>query len=128
MERIELEPFDGLMENHLEYHRYLRGETDRPATSLVDSRPFVALNDLAHISSGQISAFPRECLSGVRDEKEQKDYLSVVGMPGAIERFLARGEWPGPAGWNRPTGEVATLADLPRFHDTVRAMAAALPR
>jgi predicted dehydrogenase len=128
VERIDIGRFDGPLENHIEYHRYLRGELDRPATSLVDSRPFVALNDLAHVSSGTITPFPAEHLAGVRDEKEQKDYFHVAGMSGAITRFLTRGEWPGPNGWNRATGEVVTPNDLPRFHDTVRSMYASVTR
>jgi predicted dehydrogenase len=122
-ERVELEPFDPLAENHLEYYRYLRGETDRPATTLVDARPFVALNDLAHVSTGRIVPIPRDQISGVRDEKDQKDYLHVAGMASAQENFLARGVWPSASGWAREPGEVATLADLPRFHEVVRAMA-----
>jgi predicted dehydrogenase len=120
-ERIEVGGFDGLTENHLAYHRYLRGEEDRPATSLVDSRPFVILNDLAYVSTGRITALPTERLTGVRDEKEQKDYLNLAGMNTAIERFLDQGEWPG-ATWGREPGALVTPADLPRFHDTIRAM------
>jgi hypothetical protein len=59
----------------------------------------------------------------VRDEKDQKDYLHVAGMASAQENFLARGVWPSASGWGREPGEVATLADLPRFHEVVRAMA-----
>jgi len=125
IERFPLGPFDGLHDNHLEYHRYLRGELPRPATTLVDSRPFVILNDLAHVSSGQITPFPAALLSGIRDEKEQKDYFSVAGMPRAVEAFLSNGTWPGPNGWNRETGPAVTPADLPRFHDTIRTMLAA---
>ncbi|HVS51902.1 MAG TPA: Gfo/Idh/MocA family oxidoreductase [Opitutaceae bacterium] len=121
-ERIDLEPFDPLAENHADYYRYLRGETDRPATTLVDSRPFVALNDLAYVSSGRIAAIPPELISGVRDEKDQKDYLQVAGMPATQENFLVRGVWPGASGWARDPGEVVTPADLPRFHEVVRAM------
>jgi hypothetical protein len=44
-------------------------------------------------------------------------------MTAAHENFLVRGVWPGPNGWGRPTGDVATPADLTRFRDTVRAMA-----
>lgn len=124
-ETIPLGPFDGLHDNHLEYHAYLRGERPRPATTLVDSRPFVLLNNLAHVSSGTIAPFPPALLSGVRDEKEQKDYFNVAGMPRAVDAFLQHGTWPGPNGWNRATGAVATPADLPRFHDTIRAMLAA---
>jgi predicted dehydrogenase len=123
-ERISSAPFDGLEENHLEYCRYMRGETLRPATTLEDSRPLVVLNDLAHISSGSIHPIPAHLVSHERDEKEQKDYLSVAGMAKVVENFLCRGIWPGYAGWRRDNGEVVTPADLPRFHDVVRAMAA----
>ncbi len=58
VERHPLDPFDGLLENHLDYYRYLRGESARPATTLTDSRPFVTLNDLAYISSGRIGQIP----------------------------------------------------------------------
>jgi predicted dehydrogenase len=123
VERIVLGEFDGLAENHLDYYRYLRGESARPATLLTDTRPFVALNDLAHVSSGRISPFPPALVTAVRDEKEQKDYINVAGMQAAQENFLLRGTWPGSNGWGREPGSVATLADLARFRDTVRAMA-----
>lgn len=127
IERSPPEPFDALQENHLDYFRYLRGETPRPATSLADCRPFVALNDLAYVSSGHIASIPREHVAGLRDEKEQKDYLHVASMPAFQEQFLARGVWPGVSGWNREPAEVVTLSDLPRFHGTVRAMAGLQP-
>ena len=60
----------------------------------------------------------------MREEKEQKDYFDVRGMTAAQENFLVRGAWPGSNGWERAPGDVATSADLPRFHDVVRAMAA----
>jgi predicted dehydrogenase len=123
VEKIVLEPFDPLQENHVEYVRYLRGESARPATTLADARPFVALNDLAHISSGQISAIPAGLVSHVRDEKEQKDYLSVAEMGTVHDNFLVRGSWPSAGGWGREPGEVVTPADLSRFHEVVRAMA-----
>lgn len=122
-ERIALDPFDALVANHRDYYAFLRGETPRPATTLVDSRPFVALNNLAHISSTRIAPIPAELVTATRDEKEQKDYLHVASMTAAHENFLVRGVWPGPHGWGRPTGDVATPADLARFRDTVRAMA-----
>jgi len=124
-ERTSSGPFDGLEENHLEYCRYLRGETPRPATTLGDSRPFVVLNDLAHVSSGSIVPIPAPLVSHERDEKEQKDYLSVAGLAKIVDNFLSRGVWPGYAGWRRDKGEVVTPSDLGRFHATVRAMAAA---
>ncbi len=123
VERAPLDPFDALVENHLDYFRYLRGESPRPATTLADSRPFVALNGLAHVSSGQIMPIPANLVGVVRDEKEQTDYLQVTGMPAALEQFLTRGVWPSASGWNREPPEVVTPADLPRFHDVIRKMA-----
>jgi predicted dehydrogenase len=122
-ERISSGPFDGLEENHLEYCRYMRGEFHRPATTLEDSRPLVVLNDLAHVSSGSILPIPPHLVSTARDEKEQKEYISVKGMGKTVDNFLGRGIWPGYAGWRRDNGEVVTPADLPRFHGVVRAMA-----
>ena len=82
------------------------------------------LNDLAHISSGRIAPIPHVLVKAVRDDQDQKDYLQVAGLAVTHENFLVRGEWPGANGWERTTGDVATPADLPRFHDVVRAMAA----
>lgn len=123
VERTPLEPFDGLIDNHLEYYRYLRGETARPATTLVDSRPFVELNDLAYVSSGRIAPIPSELVSGLRDASDQKDYLHVASLAKTVEQFLGRGLWPGANGWQRQHSEVATPADLPRLPDVLRGMA-----
>lgn len=123
VERGALGPFDALEANHVEYHNYLRGEFPRPATTLIDCRPFVALNSLAYVSSRTIRDFPPDAVVPVRDEKEQLDYLNVPQLPAAQEQFLEHGVWPGGSRWNRAPGEVATIADLPRFGAVVRAMA-----
>ena len=122
-ETYQLEPYDPLMENHLHFFRYLRGEISRPATTLAESRPLVTLNDLAYISSGRITPIPASKIAAVRDEKEQKDYISVTDMKPVFDNFLVRGLWPGPTVWGREPGEVVTPADLARLHDIVRAMA-----
>ncbi len=118
-----MEPFDGLAENHIEYYRYLRGESPRPATKLVDCRPFVALNSLAYVSSGTITPIPRSQVTLTRDGKDQKDYLAVTGMGSAVDHFLSRGQWPGAAGWERGRGDVVTPADLGRLDGVLRSMA-----
>lgn len=126
VEKTAFEPFRTLTENHLDYYRYLRGETPRPATMLTDSRPFVALNDLAHVSSGHITSIPAQHITLRRHEPEAKDYLSVAGLIAAQEQFLTRGVWPSAQGWERGApAEIVTPDALARFHDTVRAMAAA---
>ena len=122
VERIAIDPFDALAENHLDYYKYLRGETARPATSLIDSMPFVVLNDLAYISSGRILPIPAPRVSQVREEREQMDYLDVAGLAGTIEQFLIKGQWPSSAGWERAPAEVVTPADLPRLAAVVRTM------
>jgi hypothetical protein len=83
----------------------------------------VVLNGLAHVSSGRILPIPAALVSLARDEKEQKDYLSVAGMAKVVENFLCRGIWPSYAGWRRDNGDVVTPADLARFQDVVRSMA-----
>jgi len=123
VERGALGPFDALEANHREYQRYLRGEVPRPATTLADCRPFVALNSLAYVSSATIHRFPPEAVVPVRDEKEQLDYLNVPHLPTAQEQFLEHGVWPGGSRWGRAPGEVATMPDLTRFGAVVRAMA-----
>ena len=124
-ERTALDPFDGLEENHLDYYRYLRGESPRPATTLADCRPFVKLNDLAYVSSGRIAPIPTALVGRVRDEIDQKEYIDVAGIGTMIDQFLNLGLWPGSNGWGRDQGEVVTGADLPRLDGIVRAMAAA---
>ena len=123
METFQLEAFDSLIENHRHYFSYLRGEVPRPATTLAESRPLVTLNDLAYISSGRITPIPRDRIRDVRDEKEQKDYLSVTDMESVHRNFLTRGVWPGIDVWGREPGEVVTPADLPRLRQVVQAMA-----
>lgn len=126
VERIVLEPFDALAENHLEYYRYLHGESPRPVTLLADSRPFVMLNDLAYVSSGTITPIPGSRISPVRNEKEQQDYLAINGLNHAMDEFLSLGRWPGAQGWERPDPpSLVTLDDLPRFRAAVDAMVAA---
>jgi len=128
-EQIETRGFDPLRENHLAYRRYLLGEAPRPATSLTDSRPFVHLNDLAHISSGEITPLPAELISHTRNEREQKDYISMSGrMQEAMDRFLDAGTFPDKQWGRRSPATLVTPTALPKFHDTVRGMHAALAR
>ncbi len=125
VEPVALDAFDALAENHLDYYRYIRGETDRPATTLVDSRPFVTLNNLAYISSGEITALPTDAVRSVIHPRDAQSYLAVEGLPNVLNDFLSQGRWPGTTlGWR--TGAPSTLvtrADLPRFMPTLHALA-----
>lgn len=117
VEPVALDPFNALHENHLDYYRYLRGETDRPATTLADSRPFVVINNLAYVSSCEISPLPTAAITSVVHPQDNQTYLAVNGLDGALDAFLAHGRWPGATlGWRTGApSEPVTAADLPRF-------------
>lgn len=124
VEPVTLDPFDALSENHLDYYRYLRGETARPATTLVDSRPFVVLNNLVYIASGEITPFPAECIQSRIHPRDAQTYFAVEGLSSALEDFLANGRWPGTTlGWRKNPGALVTPEDLPRFIPTLQALA-----
>lgn len=124
VEPVTLDPFNALAENHLDYYRYLRGETDRPATTLADSRPFVVLNNLVYISSGEITALPGRLVKTITHPQDAQNYLAVEGLTAALNDFLATGRWPGAAlGWRSgPPATPVTPADLPRFLPTLRSL------
>ncbi|MFA6286034.1 MAG: Gfo/Idh/MocA family oxidoreductase [Opitutaceae bacterium] len=123
VETIALDPFNALVENHLDYYRYLRGESTRPATTLVDSRPFVELNNLIYISCAEIIPVPANLVKSVIKPKDGQTYLSVEGLPSALDEFLASGRWPSAAlGWH--SGRPVTADDLPRFIPTLKSLLA----
>ena len=103
------------------YAAYLRGQADRPLTRLVDSRPFVHLNNLAYIAAGKIVTVKAPHAQPAADGR-----LSVAGLPEAVEEFVRTGRFPSEQGrpWAAPGG-AATPADLPALDETIRAMAAA---
>jgi predicted dehydrogenase len=82
----------------------------RPATTLADSRPFVQLNALAHLSTGRIGQEPA-CTG------------TIPGILAACERFLADGTHPDFAWAPRPAW--VTPADLPRLRAAVDGLASA---
>lgn len=126
VEPVALDPFNALIENHLDYYRYLRGETVRPATTLVDSRPFVVINNLVYISSGQIATFPAGSIKSVTHAQDSQNYLAVAGLTEALDGFLVQGRWPG-AALNWRSGAPAlpvSPADLPRFIPALQALVA----
>lgn len=99
-EGIPFKPFDALLENHLNYYQYLRGEIRRPATTLVDSQPFVDLNTLIYLSSNEISVFPAEKITSVPNPEQSDAHLTVDGLSEALRRFLTSDVWPGAElGW-----------------------------
>lgn len=128
-ERADLPHFDALRENHLDYRRYLRGETDRPATRLDDCRPFVGLNALNYISSAEIASFPADTVLRHPDDKNPTNYqLEVAGLASAMDDFVTTGRWPGETRpWPRHApATLVTPADIPRLENVVRQIRACI--
>jgi predicted dehydrogenase len=117
-------PFDTPLMNHLDYYRYLRGETDRPAITLEDCRSFVHLNDLAYISSETIEKIAPEHL--IRDPKNgSADVPIIAGLKDYSQCFLGQGVWPDIGIKKSPHGpSTVRLSDLPRLRKVLTEMAA----
>lgn len=93
----------------------VRGGQGRPATTLADSRPFVQLNALAHMSTGRIARAPQT--TG-----------TIPGILEASARFLADGTHPREQGLSwAPSPAWAAPADLPRLRAAVDVLAGEAP-
>src|SRR5207249_68396 len=106
------------------YFRYLRGEESRPPTRLLDSRPFVRLNDLAYIAAGTITPVSEEYLTRATTENKD-DFTTINGIGDICATFLADGRFPSQQGlpWAQPGGR-AGVEDLPRLPAVVESMLA----
>ena len=114
--------FDTPLMNHLDYYRYLRGETNRPAITLEDCRSFVQLNDLAYISSGTIDDVAPQYLT-LEHDKENGDTPIIVELENFSQRFLRDGIWPDLGATKFLNGPgTATPSDLPRLREVVQEM------
>lgn len=83
----------------------------RPATTLADSRPFVQLNALAHLSTGRIGQDP----AGTG---------TTAGIVAACARFITDGTHPCDQGFAwAPRPQWVAPADLPRLRAAVEALA-----
>lgn len=121
IEAVPFEPFDGLIENQKAYCDYLRDKSPRPPTTLEDARSFVALNNLAYISSGAITRIPEALVTEVPEQEKKSVFLEVSGLDEAIDAFLENGQWPQKV-WGGSSAEVVGLKDLPRLRQTLAAM------
>ncbi|HEY3377358.1 MAG TPA: Gfo/Idh/MocA family oxidoreductase [Armatimonadota bacterium] len=106
-------------ENLLGYFAYVRGEEPRPVTRLVDSRPFVVINDLAYIAATQITAIAAPWVAQeVAEDGSVQTF--VADMAAVTERFVATGEFPSVQGipWAVPGGS-ARQDDLPQLNAVI---------
>ena len=106
-----------LMElNFQSYAAYLRGELNRPATRLVDCRPFVHLNDLAYIASSKISTVPAASIVTYPE-----GYLEIRSISEVIHEFVQNGQFPSDQSisWAVRGGE-STPAELPTLNQVIK--------
>jgi len=116
-----------LQENLRTYFAYVRGEAPRPLTRLIDSVPFVELNDLVYVAAGAITSVSRKEIRrsiGVDNMAKSGEYLAIDGVREACAIFAESGKFPTEQGvpWARPGAGIATPDDMPRLRSTVNAI------
>lgn len=118
-----LEPEPPLKANILAYISYLQGESTRPPTRLIDSRPFVYLNNLLYVAAGTIHTIAEEHVHSVRNSRNEASWVLVEGMQEVIEQFRCSGLLPGEGRvpWGLPGG-CALASRVSCIVETVRRM------
>ena len=116
-------PAVSLADNLEDYLAYLTGEhaLTRPSTRLIDSQPFVALNDLAYIAAGAIHQVPANHVSVSPTPDGASEFCSIKGIDAAFDVFLRAGKFPSDQllPWSQPGGS-ATMQELPQLGEIIR--------
>jgi predicted dehydrogenase len=109
-----------LRRNLEQYARYLRGEEPRPLNRLEDTRPFVYLNDLLFVASGQIATVPEEYVERGLDRRGEAT-VAIQDLEAHLENFARSGSLPSGMDlpWAQPGGR-AVAADLEQLETVVR--------
>lgn len=127
-ESADIEVRDLLPENLAAYFAYVRGETERPVTRLIDSGPFVRFYDLALVAGREIHQVPKQCMSAVAASGHHRPIAAIQHIDTAVDCFFSQGMLPSEQGlpWARQGGE-ASAADLKLLPSVVARMVAAAP-
>jgi predicted dehydrogenase len=120
-ETVETDQGD-LIGNFRAYFRYLRGESPRPLTRLIDSRPFVHFNNLIYVAAKTITAVAEEHLR--RTAHGGDEFVTINGIRDCMEEFGRSGLLPSEQGvpWCRPGGR-ATAGEISQLAAVVQEMA-----
>jgi hypothetical protein len=87
-----------LIKQNLEsYCDYLVGTNRRPATRLIDSRPFVHLNAMLYIAGQKIHQVQPPHALRFRMANEQRDTLCIIDIGEVCDNFLLSGRLPSEA-------------------------------
>jgi predicted dehydrogenase len=122
--KVEEGPVDRdvlLVKNFRRYFGYLRGEFERPFTTLRDSRPFVRFNDLMYLAARRIATVPESEAAVTADASGE--WVAIPGIEDACEAFMEEDRFPSDQGapWSAPGGE-ATPSDLPELASVIRSL------
>jgi predicted dehydrogenase len=124
VEKVELQHAPLVDLNHLKYYEYLRGEIAEPMTTLVDSKPFVLLNNLIYVSSGKINSIPTAEIEKSSTEKNGKteEWTHWSEMENLRAKFFQTGEFPSAVKpWAVP-GKSVTPSDVAQLPKTIEQM------
>jgi predicted dehydrogenase len=124
VESHDLSPVS-LRENIAAHLAYLRGDgLPHAVTRLIDARPFVHLNDLAYLASGQIGTIPAQYWHAAPSASDPGEWVGIDGIASIAERFFATGEFPSQqhVPWAH-AGGTATRQDLPNLLGLIQRMA-----
>jgi len=126
VERIEPDPRNLLQEHHRWFYSYLRGERERPLTTLSDSRPFVHLNNLAYLSASCIRSVNTDHLERTSAQPAAGDFLSIQNIAPIGRRFIQDAVFPSDQNlpWASGGRRTAVSTDLPRLRSEIERLLA----
>ncbi|HEX2948164.1 MAG TPA: Gfo/Idh/MocA family oxidoreductase [Armatimonadota bacterium] len=113
---------DLVVRNFHAYFAYIRDENDRPVTRLIDSRPFVYLNDIAYIAAKHISTIPESAVQ-YKENPAGDIFTEITGISEIVRQFMETGALPSEQGisWATQPG-TATQDDLTQLDDVIAKM------
>ena len=111
-----------LVRNLRYFAHYLSGHYSRPLTTLADSRPFVALNDLILIAAARITTIPDSFVTH-KSGANSEIFRIVEAIPPALELFLGSGRFPSETGieWAK-AGGTAHPAQITQLDEVVNTL------
>lgn len=125
VEELKLDFPNFVIDNFAAYAAYVRGDAPRPMTRLVDSRPFVHLNNLAYLAAGRIVTVSGAATERTPDGQARGEFVAIRDVAAAVDRFIAEGALPSVQAlpW-AVAGGGADVAQLPKLAQVVSALAA----
>ncbi len=111
-----------LTRNLRHFTDYLRGQKERPLTTLSDSRSFVHFNDLLFVAARHICDVPPNHLQRETDARGQ-NFIAIQNIEAILETFARNGRLPSEieVPWGKSGGR-AVATDLPQLEQVINAL------